>query len=86
MGETTAVPQDLSAELSGPQHAVGCRGQRDEDGIVGAGQTTLSIDLLLEDAQQLLVEAQPTPPKVGLAFIQPSRFSHQQYPIDSLLT
>src|SRR5712691_304723 len=79
MGKTTAIPQDLAAELASAQHPVGCRRQRDEHGIVRAGQIALAADLLLELAQQLLVEAQPAPPKVGFAFVEPSRFGHKDY-------
>src|SRR5207253_6745025 len=69
---------DLATKLAGPQHAVGRRGQRDEDCIVRTGQSALSIDLRLENAEQVLVEAQPAAPEVGFAFVKPSRFRHHQ--------
>jgi hypothetical protein len=55
MGETTAVPQDLAAEHAGAQHAVGRRGQGDEDGVVRPGQATLATDLLLEPSFRRIV-------------------------------
>ena len=78
MRESAAIPQDLAAELAGAQHAVGRGRQGDEDGVVRPGQTTVTIDLLLENAQQLLVEAQPAAPEVGFAFVEPSRFCHRE--------
>src|SRR5205823_6011103 len=76
--ETAAVPQDLAAEFAGTQHAVGRSRQGNQHCIVRPRQSTLATDLLLEHAQQLLVETQPGAPKVGLAFVEPSRFGHHQ--------
>ena len=78
--QAAAVPADLGAELTRPEHAAGRLRQRMEHRVVGARQAASRDELLFQRGVQVLVQVEVRLPHVLLAVVEPSRLSPPSEP------